>query len=104
MQPDLRDQIIDFVRERAAQTGLPASQLVAWIGISASKFSRCGGNITLLGSGGGNGKGGSCGIGGSKFSNSSSFVQAIVKQCQSDCNTDVEEYLSNKLVITNIVS
>ena len=38
MQPDLRDQIIDFVRERAAQTGLPASQLVAWIGISASKF------------------------------------------------------------------
>jgi transposase InsO family protein len=38
VQPDLRDQIIDFVRERAAQTGLPASQLVAWIGISASKF------------------------------------------------------------------
>lgn len=38
MQPDLRDQIVDFVRERAAQTELPASQLVAWIGISASKF------------------------------------------------------------------
>jgi len=38
VQPDLRDQIVDFVRERAAQTELPASQLVAWIGISASKF------------------------------------------------------------------
>lgn len=38
MQPDLRDRIVDFVRERAAQTGLPASWLVAWIGISASKF------------------------------------------------------------------
>lgn len=29
---------MDFVRERAAQTELPATQLVAWIGISASKF------------------------------------------------------------------
>ncbi len=38
MQPDLRDRIVDFVRERAVQTELPASQLVAWIGISASKF------------------------------------------------------------------
>ena len=38
MQPDLRDQIVDFVRERATQTELPASRLVAWIGIGASKF------------------------------------------------------------------
>ena len=38
VQPDLRDQIVDFVRERAAQTELPASRLVAWIGIGASKF------------------------------------------------------------------
>lgn len=38
VQPDLRDQIVDFVRERAAQTGLSASRLVTWIGISASKF------------------------------------------------------------------
>ena len=38
MQPDLRDQIVDFVRERVTQTELPASQLVAWIGIGASKF------------------------------------------------------------------
>jgi len=38
VQPDLRDQIVDFVRERAAQTGLSVSRLVAWIGISASKF------------------------------------------------------------------
>lgn len=38
MQPDLRDQIVDFVRERATQTALPASRLVAWIGIGASKF------------------------------------------------------------------
>ena len=38
MQPDLRDRIVDFVRERAAQTELPAARLVAWIGISASKF------------------------------------------------------------------
>ena len=29
---------MDFVRERATQTELPAKQLVAWIGISASKF------------------------------------------------------------------
>ncbi len=38
MQPDLRDRIVDFVRERAAQTELPAARLVAWIGINASKF------------------------------------------------------------------
>lgn len=38
MQPDRRDEIVDFVRERAAQTGLSASRLVAWIGIGASKF------------------------------------------------------------------
>lgn len=38
MQPDLRDEIVDFVRERATQTELPASRLVAWIGISPSKF------------------------------------------------------------------
>lgn len=38
MQPDLRDQIVDFVRERVTQTELPASRLVAWIGIGASKF------------------------------------------------------------------
>jgi transposase InsO family protein len=38
VQPDLRDRIVDFVRERAAQTELSASQLVAWVGISASKF------------------------------------------------------------------
>ena len=38
MQPDLRDQMVDFVRERVTQTELPASRLVAWIGIGASKF------------------------------------------------------------------
>jgi transposase InsO family protein len=38
VQPDLRDRIVDFVRERAAQTEMPAARLVAWIGISASKF------------------------------------------------------------------
>ena len=38
VQPDVRDRIVDFVRERAAQTELPAARLVAWIGISASKF------------------------------------------------------------------
>ena len=38
VQPDLRDRIVDFVRERAAQAELPAARLVAWIGISASKF------------------------------------------------------------------
>ncbi len=38
MQPDRRDEIVDFVRERAAQTELPASRLVTWIGMSASKF------------------------------------------------------------------
>ena len=38
MQPDLRDRIVDFVRERVTQTELPASRLVAWIGIGASKF------------------------------------------------------------------
>ncbi len=38
VQPDVRDRIVDFVRERAAQTELPAAQLVAWIGISARKF------------------------------------------------------------------
>ena len=38
VQSDLRDRIVDFVRERAEQTELPASQLVGWIGIGASKF------------------------------------------------------------------
>ena len=38
VRPDLRDQIVDSVRERAAQTELPAKQLMAWIGISTSKF------------------------------------------------------------------
>ncbi len=38
MQPDLRDRIVDFVRDRSRQTELPAWQLVAWIGIGASKF------------------------------------------------------------------
>jgi transposase InsO family protein len=38
VQPDVRDRIVDFVRERAAQTELAAARLVAWIGISASKF------------------------------------------------------------------
>ena len=38
VQPDLRDRIVDFVRERAGQTELPASRLVTWIGIGASKF------------------------------------------------------------------
>ena len=31
-------RIVDFVRERAEQTELPASRLVGWIGIGASKF------------------------------------------------------------------
>ena len=38
VQPDLRDRVVDFVRERAEQTELPASRLVGWIGIGASKF------------------------------------------------------------------
>jgi putative transposase len=38
VQPDLRDRIVDFVRDWAAQTELPALRLVACIGISASKF------------------------------------------------------------------
>ena len=38
VQPDLRDRIVDFVRERAEQTELSASRLVGWIGIGASKF------------------------------------------------------------------
>jgi len=38
VQPDVRDRIVDFVRERTQQTELSAAQLVAWIGISASKF------------------------------------------------------------------
>ena len=38
VQPDLRDRIVDFVRERAEQTELPALRLVGGIGIGASKF------------------------------------------------------------------
>ena len=38
VQPDLRDRIVDFVRERAEQTELPALRLVGWIGIGASTF------------------------------------------------------------------
>jgi hypothetical protein len=38
MQPDLRDQIVGYFRERATQQERPAARLVAWIGISASMF------------------------------------------------------------------
>jgi transposase InsO family protein len=38
VQPDRRDEIVDFVRERAEQTQLPAARLVAWIGVGVSKF------------------------------------------------------------------
>lgn len=38
VQPDLRDQIVDFVRDRSEQTGLSSGQLVTWIGIGKSKF------------------------------------------------------------------
>ena len=38
MQPDMRDQIVDFVGSYAEKTELAAGRLVGWIGLGRSKF------------------------------------------------------------------
>ena len=35
---DTRDVVVDFVRDFSAKTELPATRLVAWIGIGRGKF------------------------------------------------------------------
>jgi len=39
VQPDLRDQVVDFVREWSTKTEMAKGQLVRWIGIGMSKYS-----------------------------------------------------------------
>ncbi len=38
MPPDLRDQIVDFVRRWSEKTELGAGRLIGWLGVTASKF------------------------------------------------------------------
>ena len=38
MQPDLRDRVVDFVREWSQKTELASERLVGWIGMGRSKF------------------------------------------------------------------
>ncbi len=35
---DLRDQVVDYVRQWTEKTGLPSQRLIRWLGIAASKF------------------------------------------------------------------
>lgn len=37
-QPDIRDEVIDYVRNWANKTELNANMLVGWIGIPRSKY------------------------------------------------------------------
>ncbi len=39
VQPDLRDQVVDFVREWSTKTEMAKGRLVRWIGIGMSKYS-----------------------------------------------------------------
>ena len=36
--PDVRDQIVDFVRRWSEKTEIPAGRFIAWLGIAPSKF------------------------------------------------------------------
>ncbi len=38
MQPDLRDGIVDFVREWSEKTELPSGRLVRWVGVGTGRF------------------------------------------------------------------
>ena len=38
VEPDVRDEVVDYVREKSERTELPAKRLAVWLGISMSKF------------------------------------------------------------------
>ena len=38
MPPDTRDAVIDFVATWSAQSELPATRVVGWLGLGASKY------------------------------------------------------------------
>lgn len=38
VEPDVRDEVVDYVRQKHQRTELPAKQLVKWLGIGMSKF------------------------------------------------------------------
>ena len=38
MPPDIRDQVVDFVRRWSERAGVPARQVISWIGIGPSKY------------------------------------------------------------------
>lgn len=38
MPPDTRDAVVDFVRTWSAETAVPATRLVSWLGLGASKY------------------------------------------------------------------
>ena len=40
MQPDVRDEIVDFVRRWTPQTGIGVGRFISWLGVAPSKFYR----------------------------------------------------------------
>jgi hypothetical protein len=38
MEPDVRDEVIDFVRTWSDKTALPKTRLVTWLGIGSSRY------------------------------------------------------------------
>lgn len=38
VEPDVRDEVVDYVRKWSGRTELPATRLVRWIGVGMSKF------------------------------------------------------------------
>lgn len=38
VEPDVRDEVVDYVRAKHERTEIPAKKLVAWLGIGMSKF------------------------------------------------------------------
>ncbi|MEO8596487.1 MAG: hypothetical protein ABI759_24425 [Candidatus Solibacter sp.] len=38
MEPDIRDAVVDFIRDWSQKTGLAIDQLLAWLGLTVGKF------------------------------------------------------------------
>ena len=38
VEPDVRDEVVDYVREKSGRTEVPAKRLVQWLGVGMSKF------------------------------------------------------------------
>ena len=38
MEPDVRDAVVDFIRDWAEKSGMAIDQLLEWLGLSVGKF------------------------------------------------------------------